>query len=73
MVDILAIGVGVVVVLFAGAIVALGGGHIGRNPPEPKDQRPSPHVMPTRPFPPTPPYPYSSYQEAREDGAFGRD
>ena len=41
MVDILAIGVGVVVVIFAGAIVALsGGGHIGRNPPEPKDRRP---------------------------------
>ncbi len=42
MIDVLTLGVGIVVVLFAGAIVALAGhGHVGRNPPEPKHKRPS--------------------------------
>ncbi len=67
MIDILALAVGIVVVLFAGAIVGAGVGHVGRNPPEPKHKRPSPAELRKYPWPP--PYPYKSYQEARDAGA----
>ena len=71
MIDIVVVLLGVVGVLIGASCAALiGRVHVGRNPPEPKDKRPSALALAASRVPPVPysPYPYESHDEAREAG-----